>query len=119
MADWNAWKEKALNLTRTGVSKAKVLGEIARLNLDNLSEEEKIKKAYIEIGERYVSLHQDAPGEGYEIMVQNVRKARENIVANKEKIAKLQAEEDLTDDDLKEVVPDIALDVAPETKSEE
>ena len=57
MADWNAWKEKALNLTRTGVSKAKVLGEIARLNLDNLSEEEKIKKAYIEIGERYVSQH--------------------------------------------------------------
>ncbi|MBP1758021.1 MAG: serine proteinase [Firmicutes bacterium] len=119
MADWNTWKEKALNLTRTGVGKAKVLGEIARLNLDNLSEEEKIKKAYIEMGERYMSLHQDAPEEGYEVMVQNVRKARENIAANKEKIAKLKAEEDLTDDDLKEVIPDIALDAAAETKTVE
>lgn len=119
MADWNAWKEKALNLTRTGVGKAKVLGEIARLNLDNLSEEEKIKKAYIAIGERYMSLHQEAPEEGYEVMVQNVLKARENIAANKEKIANLQAEENLTEEDLKEVVPDIALDAAPEKKEGE
>lgn len=104
MTDWNQWKEKAVNLTRAGVSKAKELGEIARLNLNNISEEEKIKQAYAEIGERYVTLHQDAPEAGYEAMALRVEQAKANIKANKEAIARLKAEGNLSDEDIEPIV---------------
>lgn len=104
MTDWNLWKEKAVNLTRAGVSKAKELGEITRLNLINLSEEEKIKQAYTEIGERYVSLHQSEPEEGYEPLFQKVEQAKAAIKANKETIARLKEEGNLTDEDIEPIV---------------
>jgi len=104
MTDWNEWKEKAVNLTRVGVNKAKEVGEITRLNLNNLSEEEKIKQAYTEIGERYVSLHQDAPEEGFEVLFQKVEQAKTNIKANKEAIARLKAEGNLKDEDIEPIV---------------
>ena len=50
MAEWKNLGEKAKNLTLTGLGKAKDLGESAKLNLDNVSEEENKKKAYAEIG---------------------------------------------------------------------
>lgn len=110
MADWNMWRDKAINLTRIGVSKAKDMGEIARLNLDNLSEEEKIRQAYIEIGERYMELHQDTPEEAYRDIFQKITTAKANIVMNKDKIARIKADGDITEEDMKEVVEDIALD---------
>lgn len=101
MADLNAWMEKAVNLTRAGVSKAKDIGEIARLNLDNVSEQEKIKHAYMEIGERYVALHQSSgPEEGYEAMFRKIEEAQARIRANKEKIAQIKEEKDIKDEDL-------------------
>jgi hypothetical protein len=100
MADWNLWKEKTKNLTMAGVSKAKDLGEITRLNLNNLAEEEKMKQAYLEIGMRYAALHQDAPEEGYELMFEKLALARDAIKANKEQIARLKTEGNLTDEDL-------------------
>lgn len=104
MTDWNQWKDKAVYLTRAGVSKAKEFGEIARLNLNNLAEEEKVKQVYTEIGERYVSLHQDAPEEGFEAMFQKLEQAKANIKANKEAIARLKEEGNLTDEDIEPVV---------------
>lgn len=104
MTDWNLWKEKAKNLTLAGVNKAKELGEIARLNLDNLSEEEKIKQAYVEIGMRYASLHEGAPEEGYEPMFARMEKAKETIRANKEAIARLKREGNISDDELEQIV---------------
>ncbi len=104
MADWNQLKEKAMSITKAGVSKAKELGEIAKLNIENLSEEDKIKQAYIEIGQYYVALHQDAPEAGFEEMFQKIADAKAKIQANKDKIAILKTEGDLTDEDLDEVV---------------
>lgn len=102
MADWNAWKDKAAGLTRMGVGKAKEVGEIARLNLDNVSEEEKIRQAYIEMGERYMQLHGDAPEEPYVAAVQRVITARANIAANKEKIADIKNAGNVSEEDLKQ-----------------
>lgn len=101
MADLNAWMEKAVNLTRAGVSKAKDIGEIARLNLDNVAEQEKVKQAYMEIGERYVTLHKTAgPEAGYEAMFRTIEEAQAKIRANKEKIAQIKEEKDIKDEDL-------------------
>lgn len=104
MADWNLFKEKTKGLTRVGVSKAKEFGEVTRLNLNNLSEEEKIKQAHIEIGMRYALLHEGAAEEGYELMFENLDHAKANIRANKEAIARLKKDGNLSDDDLQEIV---------------
>lgn len=92
MTEFNLWKEKAKNFTRIGVNKAKDLGEIARLNMNNLAEEEKIKQAYIEIGERYVRLHEQQVAEEFEELIQKVKQAKATIQINKEKISYLQQE---------------------------
>lgn len=104
MTDWNLWKEKAKNLTMAGVSKAKELGEIARLNLDNISEEEKIKQAYLEIGMRYAALHEGAPEEGYEPMFARMEQAKATIRTNKETIARLKREGNISDEELEQIV---------------
>ena len=104
MTDWNLWKEKAKSLTLAGVSKAKELGEIARLNLDNISEEEKIKQAYVEIGMRYASLHEGAPEEGYEPMFARMEQAKATIRANKETIARIKREGNVSEEDLQQIV---------------
>ena len=53
MAEWKDLGNKAKNLTLAGLGKARDLGESAKLNLDNVSEEENKKRAYAEIGKRF------------------------------------------------------------------
>ena len=64
MADWKDLSNKAKNLTYVGIGKAKELGQTAKLNLDNVSEEENKKRVYAEIGKRYV-LENPVAEEGY------------------------------------------------------
>lgn len=106
MADWNAFKDKAIGFTRTGVGKAKELGEIARLNLDNLSEEEKIRQAHIEIGQRYVELHPEDFEPGFEVLFDKLATAKKAIAANKEKIANIKAEGNVSEEELKQLEDD-------------
>ena len=49
MAEWKDIGSKAKNLTLAGLGKARDLGESAKLNLDNVSEEENKKRVYVEI----------------------------------------------------------------------
>ena len=44
---------KAKELTDVGVAKTKELAEISKLKVENASEQESIKKAYLEIGKLY------------------------------------------------------------------
>ena len=55
MAEWKELGNKAKNLTLAGLGKARDLGQSAKLNLDNVSEEENRKRIYVEIGKRFVS----------------------------------------------------------------
>ena len=52
MADWKNLGDRAKNLTLVGLGKARDLGESAKLNLDNVSEEETRRKILAEIGRR-------------------------------------------------------------------
>ena len=61
MAEWKELGNKAKNLTLAGLGKARDLGQSAKLNLDNVSEEENRKRIYVEIGKRFVSKHATAP----------------------------------------------------------
>ena len=50
MAFFDNLKDKAKDLAQSGIEKSKQLSEIAKLNLNNVAEEDTIKKAYIENG---------------------------------------------------------------------
>ena len=53
MAFLDELKDRAMDLGRAGVAKSKQLAEITKLSLNNASEEDAIKKAYVEIGKLY------------------------------------------------------------------
>ena len=82
MAEWKELGNKAKNLTLAGLGKARDLGQSAKLNLDNVSEEENRKRIYVEIGKRFVSEHATAP-EGYETFYRQLEEVEGRIEANK------------------------------------
>ena len=57
MAEWKDLGNKAKNLTLAGLGKARDLGESAKLNLNNVSEEENKKRVYVAIAKRFVEEH--------------------------------------------------------------
>ena len=61
MAEWKDIGSKAKNLTLAGLGKARDLGESAKLNLDNVSEEENKKRVYLEIAKRFVEENPTGP----------------------------------------------------------
>ena len=91
MAEWKELGNKAKNLTLAGLGKARDLGESAKLNLDNVSEEENKKRIYLAIGKRFVAEHPEAPA-GYEALYRQLEEAELRIGANKARLDQLQDE---------------------------
>lgn len=89
MADWKDLSSKAKNLTVAGIGKAKDLGQTAKLNLDNVSEEENKKRVYAEIGKRYV-LENPVAEEGFADLYRQLEEIEERIRANKAKLEELK-----------------------------
>ena len=89
MADWKDLSNKAKNLTVVGIGKAKELGQSAKLNLDNVSEEENKKRIYAEIGKRYV-LENPVAEEGFEDLYRQLDEIEARIAANKAKLEELK-----------------------------
>ena len=89
MADWKNLGDRAKNLTLAGIGKARDLGESAKLNLDNVSEEEARKKILAEIGKRFMEANPVAP-EGYEELYRQMEEANARIEANKERLSRLK-----------------------------
>ena len=89
MADWKNLTNKAKNLTYVGLGKAKELGETAKLNLDNVSEEENKKRIYTEIGKRYV-LENPVAAEGFEELYRQLEEIEARICANKARLEELK-----------------------------
>lgn len=92
MAFFDAFKDKAIDLAQTGVAKSKQLAEIAKLNLANASEEDDIKKAYIEMGKLYYAERGMAPEAAYAALCEKVTAAKVNIEENKARIEELKAD---------------------------
>ena len=89
MADWKNLTNKAKNLTYVGIGKAKELGETAKLNLDNVSEEENKKRIYAEIGKRYV-LENPVAEEGFADLYAQLEEIEARIAANKARLEELK-----------------------------
>lgn len=91
MAFFDKLRDKALDLAEAGVSKAKEVGEIAKLNLAIASEEDGIRKAYTEIGRLYYAANEHSPEPAYAEIFNRIEEAREKIELNKAKIVDLKA----------------------------
>ena len=111
-------KDKAKDLAQTGVSKSKQLSEIARLNLNNVAEEDAIKKAYIEIGKLYYAERGMAPEAAYTALCQKITAAKVNIEENKSRIEAIKAEDNITDGEIASVVVVENLAEEPKTTGE-
>ena len=110
MAFLDELRDRAMDLGRAGVAKSKQLAEITRLSLNNASEEDAIKKAYVEIGKLYYAERGMAPEGAYVTLCEKITAAKINIEENKARIAELKAESGVSDAD----VPPVETDVPPE-----
>lgn len=95
----NDIKDRVTDLAQSGVAKSKQLAEIAKLKTNNMSEEDAIKKAYLEIGKLYYAERGMAPEGAYVALCEKVTTAKTNIEANNARIAELRAKDDLDDID--------------------
>lgn len=112
--DFDALKDRAKDLAQTGVSKSKQIGEIAKLNLANVSEEDNIRKAYIEIGKLYYAERGMAPEPAYTALCEKITAAKVTIEENKNRIEELKAEGAIRDEEIQINIPMDAEPVATE-----
>lgn len=91
MAEWKDLGNKAKNLTLAGLGKARDLGESAKLNLNNVSEEENKKRIYIAIAKRFVEENPEPPA-GYEEFYESLREVESRIEANNLRLNQLKEE---------------------------
>lgn len=100
MAFLDELRDRAMDLGRAGVAKSKQLAEITRLSLNNASEEDAIKKAYVEIGKLYYAERGMAPEGAYVALCEKITAAKQRIEENKAKIAEMKRAGSIDDDDV-------------------
>lgn len=108
---------KTKELFDAGVSKTKELTEIGRLKVDNATEQEAIKKAYLEIGKLYFAERGMAPEAPYTALCEAISASKAKIAYNQERIDDLKAagapaeEEDIAP--VEEEAPEAPAEEAP------
>ena len=111
--DFNTFMDKAKDLAQTGVAKAKELtdtavdkgkelGEIGKLKVQNATEQEAIKKAYIEIGKLYYAERGSAPEAPYAALCRQITESTEKIAYNNERIEDIKSAGKVTEADIEE-----------------
>ncbi|MEG2456104.1 MAG: hypothetical protein RSC08_07600, partial [Oscillospiraceae bacterium] len=98
---------KVAELTQTGVAKAKELSEIAKLKMNNSTEEDNIRRAYVELGKLYYAERGMAPEAAYSALCEKVTESKEKIAYNDEKIEDIKAAGDIKDAEIEDLVTDV------------
>lgn len=88
---------KAKELIDAGVAKTRELTEVGRLKVENASEQEAIKKAYLEIGKLYFAERGMAPEAPYTALCEKIAASKAKIEYNEERIADMRAANGVTD----------------------
>lgn len=102
MTFFDELKDKAAELAQTGVAKGKELAEIGKLRLDNASQKDVIRKAYLEIGKRYYENHGHAPDPDFSAFCEKITAAMAAIECNNARIEELRTAsgEDMPEEDV-------------------
>lgn len=93
---------RVTDLAQAGAAKARELAEIAKLKVTNASEEDTIRKAYIEIGKLYYSERGLSPEAPYAALCEKITASREKIEYNKQKIEDIKAANNMADEEAPE-----------------
>ena len=96
MISFDELKSRALDLTQSGVAKAKELTDVAKLNIANSTEEDNIRKAYIELGKLYYrdyAVGEEQDSAEYLPWCQKIDESKQTIAALQDQIAQLRAQE--------------------------
>ena len=96
---FDSLKDRATDLAQAGVAQSKRLAEIAKLKMANMSEEDAIKRACLEIGKLYYAERGTAPEGAYAAACERITAARAAIETNKERMAQLKMPGDPVDDE--------------------
>lgn len=96
---FDSLKDRATDLAQAGVAQSKRLAEIAKLKMANMSEEDAIKRAYLEIGKLYYAERGMAPEPAYAHLCEKITTAKVNIEENKARIAQIKQEGGISDDE--------------------
>ncbi len=111
--DFESLKAKVTELTSTGVAKAKEVSEIGKLKVQNVSEQDEIRKAYLAIGKLYYEQHGADPEAGYADYCKQIADSQAKIDYNNERIADIKTAGNLSDEDVAQAEPE-ADDNTPE-----
>lgn len=109
--DFQSIMNKLSDLAQTGVSKGRELAEIGKLKLANVSEEDTMRKVYIQIGKLCYEKGCTCDDPSYAGLCARIAASKEKIAYNNEKIADIKAASDIADADIDDL---IQADVAPE-----
>ena len=114
---------RVTDLAQAGAAKAKELAEIAKLRVNSATEEDAIRKAYIEIGKLYYAERGMAPDASYAALCEKITASKEKIEYNKQKIADIKATNNLSDEEVPEedfTAEDVVVEeaAAPEEAAE-
>lgn len=91
---------KAKELADVALDKGKELGEMGKLKVSNATENENIKKAYLELGRLYFAEKGHAPEAAYADLCQRVQNAQDKIAYNNQRMADIRAAGKDEEDDL-------------------
>lgn len=100
MTSFDELRAKALDLAQVGAAKAKEFTDIAKLNIANSSEEETIRKAYIDLGKLYYAERGMAPEGAYVSLCEKITASKQKIEENKARITEMKAAGNIDDDDI-------------------
>lgn len=109
MTSFEELRAKALDLAQVGAAKAKELTDVAKLNIANSSEEDAIRRAYIDLGKLYYAERGMAPEPAYAGLCEKITEAKQRIEENKAKMAEMKGSESEED------IPVVHTQDAPET----
>ena len=98
---------RAKDLTDTAIAKGKELTEIGKLKVQNASEADAIKKAYLELGKLYFAERGAAPEPAYAALCEKISQSQAKIEYNNERIADIKAAGNLSDEEIQDVEVDI------------
>lgn len=84
--------DKSVLFAKKAADKAVVYAKITKINAELVSEKDKLKKAYQEIGKIYYDLHKDAPDAEFVNAIEDLENVKKVIKEKKSEIETLKSE---------------------------
>lgn len=108
--------EKVGDLAQTGIAKSAQVTEMAKLQINNATEQENIKKQYMELGKTYYQQFGQFPEPRFQGACEKIKESRETILKNNLRIKELRNEDIILTE---EKMPEDLVDVEDTTDTEQ